>query len=329
MRQHITPARLRLLTQGGFAMFLAWTCVRFVSHVRWAMGQSETWVPKPPAVEGFLPISALMSAKRLLFTGAYDPIHPAGLTIFLAILGMSFLWRKGFCGQLCPVGLMANGLERLGRRLGVTWQPGQTGRRILAAPKYLLLAGFAYAALNMGVEDIEGFLRTPFNLVADTRMLLFFEHPSALTLGVLGVLAAASVVIPAFWCRALCPYGALLGLFSWLSPTAVTRDDNACVSCGRCARACPAGLPVDTTLRVTSPECQGCAECVGACPVKGCLGIRFAGRRVPWWSLAAGSLAVIIGASVIADALGFWQSPIPAPMVRRMHMLMLGNLPDF
>lgn len=329
MRQHITPARLRLLTQGGFAMFLAWTCVRFVSHVRWAMGQSEIWVPKPPAVEGFLPISALMSAKRLLFTGDYDPIHPAGLTIFLAILGLSFLWRKGFCGQLCPVGLMANGLERLGRRLGVTWQPGQTGRRILAAPKYLLLAGFAYAALNMGVEDIEGFLRTPFNLVADTRMLLFFEHPSALTLGVLGVLAAASVVIPAFWCRALCPYGALLGLFSWLSPTAVTRDDNACVSCGRCARACPAGLSVDTTLRVTSPECQGCAECVGACPVKGCLGLRFAGRRVPWWSLAAGSLAVIIGASVIADALGFWQSPIPAPMVRRMHMLMLGNLPDF
>jgi polyferredoxin len=329
MRQHITPARLRLLTQGGFAMFLAWTCVRFVSHVRWAMGQSEIWVPKPPAVEGFLPISALMSAKRLLFTGAYDPIHPAGLTIFLAILGLSFLWRKGFCGQLCPVGFMANGLERLGRRLGVTWQPGQTGRRILAAPKYLLLAGFAYAALSMSVEDIEGFLRAPFNLVADTKMLLFFEHPSALTLGVLGVLAAASVVIPAFWCRALCPYGALLGLFSWLSPTAVTRDDNACVSCGRCARACPAGLPVDTTLRVTSPECQGCAECVGACPVKNCLGLRFAGRRVPWWSLAAGSLAVIIGASVVADALGFWQSPIPAPMVRRMHMLMLGNLPDF
>jgi len=329
MRQRLTPSRLRLLVQGCFAMFLAWTCVRFVSHVRWALGQSEAWVPKPPAVEGFLPISALMAAKRLLFTGAYDPIHPAGLTIFLAILGMSFLWRKGFCGQLCPVGLAANGLERLGRRLGVTWQPSQTGRRILAAPKYLLLAGFGYATLSMNAEDIEGFLRAPFNLVADTRMLLFFEHPSALTLGVLGVLAAASVVIPAFWCRALCPYGALLGLFSWLSPMAVTRDADACVSCGRCAKACPVGLSVDTTLRVTSPECQGCAECVGACPVAGCLGMRFAGWRVPWWSIAAGSLAVIIGASIIAEALGSWQSPIPASMARRMHMLMLGTSPDF
>ncbi len=329
MRQRLTPSRLRLAAQGGFAVFLAWTCVRFVAHVRWALGQSETWVPKPPAVEGFLPISALMAAKRLLSTGAYDPIHPAGLTIFLALLGMSFLWRKGFCGQLCPVGLVANLLERLGRRLGVAWQPGRTGRRVLAAPKYLLLAGFGYATLSMSAEDIESFLRAPFNLVADTRMLLFFARPSALALGVLGALAAASVLIPAFWCRALCPYGALLGLFSWLSPTAVTRDADACVSCGRCAKACPVGLPVDTVLRVTSPECQGCAECVSACPAPGCLGVRFAGRPVPWWSIAVGSLAILVGASIIADALGSWQSPIPAPMARRMHMLLLGDLPDF
>jgi ferredoxin len=138
-----------------------------------------------------------------------------------------------------------------------------------------------------------------------------------------------SVVVPAFWCRALCPYGALLGLASWLSPSAVTRDAGTCVSCGRCTKACPVGLGVDTSLRVTSPECQGCAECVGACPVPGCLGLRVAGRAIPWWSLALGCLVVLVGASMVADGLGYWQSPVPARMVRRMHMLMLGQPPEF
>jgi polyferredoxin len=329
MRRHLTPARLRLAVQGAFAVFLAWTCLRFLAHVRWAMGLAEIFIPKPPAVEGFLPISALMAARRLFTTGSWDPVHPAGLTIFLAIVGMSFLWRKGFCGQLCPVGLVSNLLERLGRGLGLTWQPGQRARRIMNAPKYLLLAGFGWVALSLDAQEAEAFLRAPFNLVADTRMLLFFEHPSVTTLAALVVLAVLSVVVPAFWCRVLCPYGALLGLASWGSPSAITRDADACVSCGRCARACPVGLPVDQTLRVASPDCQGCAQCVGACPVPGCLGLRLAGRRMPWWSLAAGCLGVLLAASLLADWLGYWQSPVPPRMVRRMHLLMLGQPPDF
>ncbi len=325
----LSPSRLRLAAQVGFAAFLAWTCARFFDHVAWATGQSDIWAAKPPAVEGFLPISALMAAKRLVFTGQWDPIHPAGLTIFLAILATALLWRKGFCGQLCPVGLASNLLERLGRRLGLARQPGQLGRRILAAPKYLLLAGFGYLTLGMNAADIESFLHSPYNMVADTRMLAFFQQPSGTTLSVLGFLAVMSVVVPAFWCRALCPYGALLGLVAWLSPVAVARDEASCVHCGRCAKACPMALPVDTLTRVSSPECQGCVECVGVCPVPGCLGVSAANRRLPWWVLAAGTLAVLVVASVLADALGYWQSPLPPQMVRRMHMLMLGQMPDF
>lgn len=329
MRKRLTPSNLRLIAQGGFALFLVWTAVRFIAHVNWAMGLTETYVPKPPAVEGFLPISALIAAKRLLFTGQWDPVHPAGLVIFLAVLVMSLVLRKGFCGQLCPVGFVSNLLERLGRKLKIARQPGPKGRLVLEAPKYALLLGFIYVAVTMNLQDSEQFLRAPFNMVADTKMLLFFEHPSTAALVALGVLAVASVLIPAFWCRALCPYGALLGLLGRLSPTAVTRDADACVSCGRCAKACPTGLPVDKLARVNSVDCQGCAECVSACPVQGCLGVSFLRRRIPWWSIAAGCLLILIAASVVADMLGYWRSPIGPDMDRRMHMLMFMGLPDF
>ena len=82
-------------------------------------------------------------------------------------------------------------------------------------------------------------------------------------------------LLPGFWCRGFCPYGALLGLLSLLSPTAVNRNPASCSGCGRCAAACPVAdsrRRAQTTLR--DPECVGCTECVSACPSR-CLDIRF------------------------------------------------------
>ncbi|HCG04343.1 MAG TPA: 4Fe-4S ferredoxin, partial [Desulfovibrio sp.] len=100
----LSPSRVRLGVQAAYAIFLLYAGWRFVLYVRWAMGETEDFVPKPPSVEGFLPISALIAFKRLLFTGQWDPVHPAGLFIFMAVLGMAVLLRKGFCGYICPVG---------------------------------------------------------------------------------------------------------------------------------------------------------------------------------------------------------------------------------
>ena len=102
------PSRCRLAIQAGFALFLVWVAVRFHEHVSWAMGQMSAYTPKPGAVGGFLPSAAFMSFKRLLVTGEYDPVHPAGLTIFIAFMLMAWLLRKSFCGHLCPVGLASS-----------------------------------------------------------------------------------------------------------------------------------------------------------------------------------------------------------------------------
>jgi len=165
--------------QAVYAIFLLYAGWRFVLYVRWAMGEAEDFVPKPPSVEGFLPISALIAFKRLLFTGQWDPVHPAGLFIFIAVLGMAVLLRKGFCGYICPVGFISSLLARLGARLRIARRTGPRVSRLLSLPKYLLLAQFAWiSVVSMDVESIEGFLLSPYNFVADTRMLQFFLAPS-------------------------------------------------------------------------------------------------------------------------------------------------------
>jgi polyferredoxin len=322
MPKHLTPHRVRRLVQSGFALASLWIGWRFAAFLAFTSGAGPE-AARPASVEAFLPISALMAAKRLVLTGRWDAAHPAGLALLLCFLFMTWALRKGFCGNVCPVGLLSNLLAELGGRAGLGRTLPRRVAAVLLAPKYLLLGFFLYNILSMPLAGLEGFLRSPYNLTADARMFLFFRHPGPVALCVLGALAALSIVVRNPWCRFLCPYGALLGLCSLASPTAVTRDEDACIGCGRCSRACPSGIAVQQKRVVASPECVGCAECVGACPVEGCLAAHAGPFRLPPWGLALGCVALVAGCFLLASALGAWESPLPADMLARLYAKVL------
>ena len=103
----------------------------------------------------------------------------------------------------------------------------------------------------------------------------------------------------------------LLGLVSVFSSSRIRRDPTFCVDCAKCARACPALLPVDKLLNVRSAECTACLECVAVCPAKGALQMSPPGRRIlPAWALAIGIAAVFLGIVMVAKFTGGWHSHV-------------------
>ena len=80
------------------------------------------------------------------------------------------------------------------------------------------------------------------------------------------VLAVLECVRPRFWCRYLCPAGALLVLFARLAPFRIGRG-RTCTGCGQCASACPAGLEASgmSGNRAMACECLTCLSCIQAC----------------------------------------------------------------
>ncbi|BBD06846.1 4Fe-4S binding protein [Desulfovibrio ferrophilus] len=320
----MTPQRLRLLIQSAFCLFCLWAGVRFYQFILWTGGKAEAFTPRPPSVEGFLPISAFMALKQFLLTGLWDRVHPAGLTLLLVAMGTALALRKGFCATICPVGFIHNLLERAGRTLGTVHAPGPKLGKALSVPKYLVLGFFIWTTwVQMDARAINQFLSSTYNLTADARMLDFFLAPSTISITVLVVLGLLAMVVPSFWCRALCPYGALLGLASLFSPLAVHRKQDQCIDCGKCNRACPTGINVMSKQRVGTPECIGCMQCVGACPVQGCLEPRMAGRwRISPLLVLTGAAVLLLIAWAWAAATGHWDNGIPAIMQKRIYMMM-------
>lgn len=313
----------RLLVQSGFLLFTIYVGFRFYRFYLWAIGASTAYVPRPPAVEGFLPISALVSLKHFLLTGAYDPVHPAGLTIFLAALTIGLLMRKGFCGWICPVGFVSNLVERAARKLNLLRHLPLWLDYPLLSLKYLLLGFFLYLImLGMDLNGVEAFSRSPYNLAVDARMLLFFLEPATTTLLVLGGLVTASLFLRNFWCRYLCPYGALLGILAWFGPVKIRRNKEACIDCKRCEKSCPGEIRVAAKTLVNSTECLGCLECQAACPVRNCLQVSLYGRNsLPGELLPLGVVAIILLFWAVALTTGHWHSAIPASLLKNYYLL--------
>lgn len=117
----------------------------------------------------------------------------------------------------------------------------------------------------MPAQAIHYFMLSPYSVVMDVKMLDFFRHMGTATLISMIVLLIASLFIRHVWCRYLCPYGALMGVVSLLSPFKIRRNAESCIDCGKCAKSCPSRIPVDKLIQVRTVECTGCMTCVEPC----------------------------------------------------------------
>jgi polyferredoxin len=323
---------VRRIVQSVFLALNLWVGFQFYAWVRFfETGGLTKYVERPAGVDGWLPIDALMNLKLALLTGSVPRVHPAGMFLLLAFLGVSLLLHKAFCSWLCPVGTLSEYLWKLGRKL---LRHNLQLPRWLDIPlrglKYLLLAFFVWIIGRMSVEALAGFLSGPYGIIADVKMLNFFRH-----LGQTGAIALAgltllSLLVQNFWCRYLCPYGALVGLAALLSPARIRRAPEPCIDCGKCAKACPAWLPVDRLVEIRSAECTACMECVAVCPAQGALQFSVSKAAHPrprllgWkgtiaaWAMAVCIAAVFLGLVGYARVSGHWQTRVPNAIYLRL-----------
>jgi polyferredoxin len=297
-----------------FFVYVAFSLWRFAA---WARGEGA-YVSRPESFAGLLPVGHFTSFFAWLKGGGWDVYLPAGLVIIIAAIAVSFLFKRGFCGWICP--------------LGTVWEIGAlAGRRVIGKnvrlPKWLDYVGrgfrylitaavFLFIAL-VPVSQALAFRELPYMWVADIKILETLGEPIMLLLFVLTFVI--SMLFGPLWCRWLCPVGGLYSLFGVVSPCTVHRDSDTCISCSACSETCHAFVDVEHADTVRDTECDGCMDCVRACPVGECLEGRAVGRVTiePWvWTLLV--VGLWLGIYVAARLLGYWDTPVPDEAFRQI-----------
>lgn len=319
--------KIRFTVQVTFALLCIWIGIEFSQFIS-CLESSGTvaFHQRPPGVEGFLPISALMSVFYFVQTGQIHDVHPAGFFIFLAILGVSFTFGKVFCSWMCPIGFLSELVGDFGEKI---WKKLFKRRfklhKFIDYPlrlvKYLLFAFFAFAIFSMTETALEYFLNGIYNIAADVKMYYFFTDISRFSLIIIVVLFFLSVFVRNFWCRYLCPYGALLGLVSFLSPNRIKRNATNCIDCGLCAKACPSFIKVDKVKTVLSDECTSCLNCVDVCPVADTLEVKtaFRNNKVSKKVIAVGVVLIFIAVTGIGMLTGNWHNEVSKEEYLMIH----------
>jgi polyferredoxin len=226
-----------------------------------------------PSIHALCPYGGLESMLSLVAVGTFlKRIVVGTFVLFGSTMLLSLAMRRSFCGQICALGALQEFFGKLGQKLfkkRLTVPKKLDG--VLRYLKYVVLAVTIVMAWITGELWITPY--DPFNALghlADFNALTtsYLVGFIVLILSLLG-----SAVYDRFFCKYLCPAGALYGVVGKASPYMVRVEESACIRCGKCNRACPMNVEVMDARngRVTSAECINCNECVHACPVEGAI----------------------------------------------------------
>jgi NosR/NirI family nitrous oxide reductase transcriptional regulator len=157
-----------------------------------------------------------------------------------------------FCGEICPYGSLIEFLYE------VVPLKKEIPRKIhdkLLYLKYAVLAGLVAAALYAGSIALELAEVEPFKTTFYVRDRPWFFLAYA------GILLLVSAINNRFFCKYLCPLGALTGLISHLQVFKIKRH-KLCGKCRICEKECPwQVIEVNGRGRINSMECLRCGEC--------------------------------------------------------------------
>lgn len=221
----------------------------------------------------FDPLQAIMA------TIASREILPLYIPAIVTIIGTLVVGRV-WCGWICPLGAILELFGPKGTRKMQDWVRGIKYVLLILLFVMALFGSLAFMWLDPITILVRG-VADPISVVLSIIEMPGFKVGTLLSVLMLALVLGLNFVEKRFWCRYLCPLGALIGLFSKFAFIRRRVNEASCVKCGDCVKTCPMGAINPETIKNDPAECIMCMDCAAPCPKTA---ITFGKQPTPRWN---------------------------------------------
>lgn len=281
--------------------------VTVISYQHQKLGGGPTGAP---SIHSICPFGALETVYKVIAGGEYlKRTNASNFILFGAIVVLTFLFGRYFCGFLCALGWMQELVGKLGKLI---FKKRFTIPKIVDAPlrylKYVALVVILIFTWKLGDLVVSPY--DPFAAFAHFSAgfgELFGEFLIGSIIFIL--MLVLSLFYDRLFCKYLCPMGAFLAILNKISFFRIKRDKSTCINCALCSKICPVNIDVAKLDSVKSAECINCMECVTVCPTKkNTLKTTAFGFSLKPFVIAVAGVAIYFGTIGVTNALGIWKT---------------------
>lgn len=209
----------------------------------------------------------------------------SSLQLCLMLLLFTILFGRFFCGWACAFGAYNDWLNAIAKKIGV-----KQSKKLLVSPKVKYLKFVVLAIiLALCVFGLQSFIsgKSPWDVFAKFAVLRFSISGYAIGFVLFLLISLTAIFSERFFCRALCPMGALFAIVGKIpSPVAIAKKEAKCGKCTICSSSCPANIQITGLETVSNGECFACGRCVNVCPRKN-MNVKFFGKVVNQYAILA------------------------------------------
>lgn len=195
------------------------------------------------------------------------------------VLAVGVLFGRAVCGYVCPFGLIQELLYKIPSPKKRLWKGFTYVKYVLLVFLVLLFPAAVTNELGMGAPAYCEYI-CPVGTLEGGLPLLAAHPELRKTIGalfsvkafILALTLIGCIVICRFFCKVMCPLGAIYGILNKISFYHMEVDKEKCISCGKCHIVCP--MDVNPAEITDSAECIRCGKCTACCP-KEALALKF------------------------------------------------------